>query len=118
MIHPRLPGLGRGTGAEESRLGHPDWGQRRPRRASPAPSPTGSRCSPLGASAAGLAVCATAGEHGRTTPADWVPLLAQVLFGYTLKPTPAPSPDSKQSKHQLDTNQPDTDQANGVDPVS
>ncbi|WP_432499094.1 hypothetical protein [Kineococcus gypseus] len=34
----------------------------------------------LGASAAGLAVCATAREHGRTAPADWVPLLAQVLF--------------------------------------
>jgi hypothetical protein len=34
----------------------------------------------LGASAAGLAVCATAREHGRTAPADWVPLLAKVLF--------------------------------------
>ncbi|NIZ92817.1 hypothetical protein [Kineococcus rubinsiae] len=34
----------------------------------------------LGASAAGLAVCATAREHGRTAPADWVPLLAEVLF--------------------------------------
>lgn len=33
----------------------------------------------LGASAAGLAVCATAREHGVTDPADWVPLLAKVL---------------------------------------
>jgi hypothetical protein len=34
----------------------------------------------LGASAAGLAVCATAREHGRVTPEEWVPLLATVLF--------------------------------------
>ena len=38
----------------------------------------------LEASAAGLAVCATAREYGRTTPDDWVPLLAQVLFGRDL----------------------------------
>ena len=38
----------------------------------------------LGASAAGLAVCATAREYGRTTPAEWVPLLAAVVFGRTL----------------------------------
>ena len=38
----------------------------------------------LGASAAGLAVCATAREHGRTTPREWVPLLAKVLFGRDL----------------------------------
>ncbi|GAA3695254.1 hypothetical protein GCM10022204_08800 [Microlunatus aurantiacus] len=34
----------------------------------------------LGASAAGLAVCAVAREHGVTDPKDWVPLLSQVLF--------------------------------------
>jgi hypothetical protein len=34
----------------------------------------------LGASAAGLAVCAVAHERGRADPADWVPLLARVLF--------------------------------------
>jgi hypothetical protein len=34
----------------------------------------------LGASAAGLAICATAREHGRTTPDEWVPLLAEILF--------------------------------------
>ncbi len=49
----------------------------------------------LGASAAGLAVCATARELGRTTPAEWVPLLAQVLFDRDLgagdPPVPAPA---------------------------
>ncbi|NAZ80788.1 hypothetical protein GTR02_03005 [Kineococcus sp. R8] len=44
----------------------------------------------LGASAAGLAVCATAREHGRTAPADWVPLLARVLFERELPPAPVP----------------------------
>ena len=38
----------------------------------------------LSTSATGLAVCATAREHGVTAPQDWVPLLAQVLFGKTL----------------------------------
>ncbi len=47
--------------------------------------------SALGAGAAGLAVCATAREHGRTAPTDWVPLLAQVLFDRRL---PAPEPDA------------------------
>jgi hypothetical protein len=34
----------------------------------------------LGASAAGLAVCAVAREHGVTDPRAWVPLLAKVLL--------------------------------------
>jgi len=38
----------------------------------------------LGASAAGLAVCAVARERGNSTPADWVPLLARVLFNRDL----------------------------------
>jgi len=38
----------------------------------------------LGASAAGLAVCAVAREQGRAAPGDWVPLLARVLFGRDL----------------------------------
>lgn len=57
----------------------------------------------LGASAAGLAVCATAREHGRTAPADWVPLLAQVLFDRTLAPTSPVVPDAQESEQQLDT---------------
>ena len=66
----------------------------------------------LGASAAGLAVCATAREHGRTAPADWVPLLAQVLFNRTLASTTAAVPDAQQSEQQLATdpaNEPEDD---------
>ena len=48
----------------------------------------------LGAGAAGLAVCATAREHGRTEPAQWVPLLAQVLFDRRLPP-PDPEADAQ-----------------------
>ena len=69
--------------------------------------------SALGASAAGLAVCATAREHGRTTPADWVPLLAQVLFGYTLSSAPAAILDPAESEHRLDSDQPDAQAASG-----
>ncbi len=57
----------------------------------------------LGASAAGLAVCATAREHGRTAPADWVPLLAKVLFDRDLAATAAPVPDPEESAVQLDS---------------
>ena len=46
----------------------------------------------LGASAAGLAVCAVAREHGRTTAAEWVPLLARVLFDRDLSAQARPSP--------------------------
>jgi transposase-like protein len=42
----------------------------------------------LGASAAGLAVCAVAREHGVTDPRDWVPLLAQVLLDRDLAVVP------------------------------
>ena len=42
----------------------------------------------LGASAAGLAVCATAREHGVTTAEDWVPVVAKVLFGRDLSRQP------------------------------
>lgn len=34
----------------------------------------------LGAAAAGLAVCAVARERGKGAPAEWVPLLAHVIF--------------------------------------
>lgn len=46
----------------------------------------------LGASAAGLAVCATAREHGVTTAAQWVPLLAKILLDRDLASQPAPVP--------------------------
>lgn len=51
----------------------------------------------LGASAAGLAVCAVARERGNVAPADWVPLLAQVIFNRDLAagiPAPVPPPKS------------------------
>jgi transposase-like protein len=43
----------------------------------------------LGASAAGLAVCAVAREHGVTDPHAWVPLLAKVLLDRDLTVVPA-----------------------------
>jgi hypothetical protein len=47
----------------------------------------------LGASAAGLAVCAVARERGTGAPADWVPLLAKVIFDRDLAGrVPAPVP--------------------------
>jgi hypothetical protein len=55
----------------------------------------------LGASAAGLAVCATAREHGRTEPADWVPLLAHVLFGRDLAVADPPVPAAADAEQRL-----------------
>lgn len=55
----------------------------------------------LGASAAGLAVCATAREHGRTEPAQWVPLLSQVLFERAIAKTPPPVPTAEEAEQQL-----------------
>jgi hypothetical protein len=54
----------------------------------------------LGASAAGLAVCATAREQGVTAVKDWVPLLATVLFDRELS-SPAPVPPADQSEQEL-----------------
>ena len=56
----------------------------------------------LGACAAGLAVCATAREHGRTDPADWVPLLARVLFDRGLPAPAAPAADDAEAERRLD----------------
>jgi len=56
----------------------------------------------LGACAAGLAVCATAREHGRTDPGDWVPLLARVLFDRGLPaPPPEAATDDAEAERQL-----------------
>ena len=57
----------------------------------------------LGASAAGLAVCATAREHGRTEPADWVPLLAEVLFDRKLSGPAVEMPSEAESEERLAT---------------
>lgn len=62
----------------------------------------------LGASAAGLAVCATAREHGRTEPSEWVPLLAKVLFDRDIAPAAVPVPDPSRSEEQL-AEEPDDD---------
>ncbi|HET9563961.1 MAG TPA: hypothetical protein VFP27_05520 [Mycobacterium sp.] len=62
----------------------------------------------LGASAAGLAVCAVARERGTVAPADWVPLLARVLFDRDLTGTAAPVPTADQSEDQLETAASDT----------
>ena len=57
----------------------------------------------LGASAAGLAVCAVARERGKSAPADWVPLLAQVIFDLGLPAgIPAKVPAAAESEDQLE----------------
>jgi hypothetical protein len=57
--------------------------------------------SALGAAAAGLAVCATAREHGRSDPQDWVPLLGKVLFDRDLQPAATPVPDPEHAEQEL-----------------
>jgi len=70
----------------------------------------------LGASAAGLAVCATAREHGRTEPADWVPLLARVLFDRDLPRAAEPVPDAA-AEEQLRGEEPEeSDEGAGSGP--
>ncbi len=56
----------------------------------------------LGASAAGLAVCAVAHERGRADPADWVPLLARVLFDRDLTAATVSVPTVEESDDQLE----------------
>lgn len=62
----------------------------------------------LGASAAGLAVCAVAQENGKTAAADWVPLLARILFDRDLSTPAAPVPDPEESEQQLENAASDT----------
>lgn len=73
--------------------------------------------SALGSSAAGLAVCATAREHGRTTPAEWVPLLAKILFGRDLHAASVPVPAPETSSDQLAT-APEEDADGGPSTIS
>jgi hypothetical protein len=56
----------------------------------------------LGASAAGLAVCAVAHERGLPDPADWVPLLARVLFDRDLTAATVSVPTVEESDDQLE----------------
>ena len=63
----------------------------------------------LGASAAGLAVCAVARERGTDAPADWVPLLAKVIFNRDLRTgTPSAVPSAQESEDQLEVAAADT----------
>jgi hypothetical protein len=63
----------------------------------------------LGASAAGLAVCAVARERDKSAPADWVPLLAQVIFDRSLPAgIPAKVPTAAESEEQLEAAAADT----------
>ena len=62
----------------------------------------------LGASAAGLAVCAVAREYGRTTAADWIPLPARVLFNRDLDPPAPPVPAPEEAEEQLENAAKDT----------
>jgi hypothetical protein len=62
----------------------------------------------LGASAAGLAVCAVAREHGRTDPGDWVPLLARILFDRELSGEPATVVEPERADRDLETAAADT----------
>lgn len=57
--------------------------------------------SALGAAASGLAVCAVAREYGRTDPAEWVPLLAAVLFDCTITAQPGAVPAEPESEDRL-----------------
>lgn len=61
----------------------------------------------LGASAAGLAVCAVAREHGRTDPDEWVPLLAAVLFDRTLPAGPPRSSTDGETDEDRPAQEPD-----------
>ena len=62
----------------------------------------------LGASAAGLAVCAVAREHGKRTAAEWVPLLGRVLFNRDLDPQTAQVPEPEESEERLENAANDT----------
>ena len=66
----------------------------------------------LGASAAGLAICAVARERGNVAPADWVPLLAQVIFNRDLAAgIPAQVPPAEESEDQLEAAANDTSES-------
>ncbi|MGI3779328.1 MAG: hypothetical protein ACRYG2_00990 [Janthinobacterium lividum] len=69
----------------------------------------------LGASAAGLAVCATAREHGVVDPERWVPLLAKVLLDRDIAPTPIATEEAEAATAKLDEDAA-PEQAKGLGP--
>lgn len=66
----------------------------------------------LGASAAGLAVCATAREHGVTDAAAWVPLLGTVLLGRDLAPHEGQA--DAEAEAELEESTPTREEAHGL----
>ena len=81
----------------------------RPRPDSPVRSPTECRFKrPSAHPAAGIAICAVAREHGKTSADEWIPLLARVLFNRELAPQAAPVPDPEESEEQLENAAADT----------
>lgn len=69
----------------------------------------------LGASAAGLAVCATAREHGVSDPAAWVPLLAKVLLDRDVAPRAVATAEAEAAAAALDET-PAPEEAKGLGP--
>jgi len=61
----------------------------------------------LSAAASGMAVCATAHEHGRTAPEEWVPLLAEVLFDRSLEVDRPAIPSAETSERRLEDEDPE-----------
>ena len=71
----------------------------------------------LSVSAAGVAVCATAREHGVDAVRDWVPLLARVLFDRDLAP-PATVPPAQDTEQELAAGRETAPPSAGVTPRS
>ena len=69
----------------------------------------------LSASSSGLAVCATAREHGITDAVAWVPLLAEVLFGRSITPRHVPVPGSAEADAALTRADPEAEAASASD---
>ena len=70
----------------------------------------------LGASASGLAVCATAREHGVVDPQGWVPLLAKVLLDRDVKPAAVADAEAEAAAAKLDESTPTPEEAKGLGP--
>ena len=69
----------------------------------------------LGASAAGLAVCATAMERGVDDPERWVPLLAKILLNRDITATKLPADQAENPSDLLDDSPPPAE-AKGLGP--
>ncbi|HEY0240736.1 MAG TPA: hypothetical protein VGC37_19065 [Friedmanniella sp.] len=69
----------------------------------------------LGASAAGLAVCSTAREHGVVDPARWVPLLAKVLLDRDVSTPVVATAEAEEAAARLD-DAPPPEEAKGLGP--